>query len=135
MPLNEDPEGEALEQLRSEAAALRAESYPGDAMADIRGRLGRRAPRRSIGWLLATAAALAVAVMTERQASRAPAPAPIRPSLSPFRTVVPVPVVAAPPSLAIVPPPQLGQALSFGAGALARVRPPSRPGLAIEEEK
>lgn len=129
-------EDDVLKRLREEAAAARRAAYPGDLLADLRARL-RVHSERPLGlrWLLAAAAAAAVAVLTSRSLVQ-----PLTPSfaqgLSPFRTLSFARAVR-PPALSLsLPstPSGFGRAMSLGAGALSAMKPPSRPGPAVKEE-
>lgn len=131
-------EDDVLKRLREEAAAARREAYPGDLLADLRPRLGVRSTRpRGPRWLLAAAAAAAVAVLTARSLLPPLAPASLAPGMSPFRTVSFARAVR-PPALSLsLPstPSGFGRAMSLGAGALSAMKPPSRPGPAVKEER
>ena len=111
---------EVLRRLQSHAAALRRESYPGDLAADVRPRLAVPKPRRAVpaaALLAATAASLLMAVWLARD--------PVRPERTALTGLPPPPrMPSTVPSLSASVP-SMGRAVTLGAGAVARVRPPA----------
>jgi hypothetical protein len=110
---------EVLRRLQSHADALRRESYPGDLVADVRPRLAVPKPRRAVpaaALLVATAASLLMAVWLARD--------PVRPERTALTGLPPPPrMPSTVPSLS-TPVPSMG-AVTLGAGAVGRVRPPA----------
>lgn len=121
-------EDEVLHRLQSHADALRRESYPGDLMADLQARKPGAAPRRAVpaALLAATAATLLMALWLARD--------PVRPG-RPGLTSLPAPprMPAMVPSLSR-PVPSMG-AVTLGAGAVGRVRPPAPAVLSTSKEE